>query len=688
MKVFLVIAHLCLLTATAVAAPASRKTTNEVTEQLKATLGSARSYVTSIEGKYRTAVSSLESSQADQRRRLNGEARNQERALELLNGQLGDGITELFTANTELLIIPSLVRFSEQLVSMTNYYREQSGFPAGAETLSCGDFCQFYQKRRDTLSSMMALLGDELMNISGVIGSRRRMVEQIARDIDTVRRSPNSSLLRFGFDHFINLRIALLESQGMIIEDINRLGIKQNFAGQTESVPAPCAPGVYLYGSLLSDLKQLSATTVPWRAPVEDVQQFFNVNLWTQGLTDAKGPLKEIQDGYVGYYDSNRMYMPGWLDNWAGCSQTKNIVLRDFQSKVEAEVGLGNLETAQKLEENTLELRLEVDSLNAQLGRLEQFSALLQRIGSIARSHAVAPESGQAWSDMWKGAVLSEIKNIERLSGAQREVLIAAQNLLRLSEDQLAPLGLIQDPAERSAQLFSVLRRLEVIAGQGFKRLELELSLAADSLYTMSTTIRSSEGSNNEGGLGLAITAYDTITSQRNEQMRSERDTELPRRRREVEGKVADLERSKASTSSLLTEIEAKQATLERLADELGQIKSRMASFFDVEVSHPFYLDLARKFISDLKVSKSSARTLRRPVERFLKAFSTTGSTVSTSSVTPATVLGKQALKLRGQYRRRLTKISDELSSSQLGGTPFSAAMRALTGIQARGASL
>lgn len=685
-SIFLLLAYLCLFSTAASAAPSTNQM--EVTEEAKALLGAARSHVTSVQATFRSDIQKTESSQLSKERALNQQSDNQRKALQLLEGELTKADTELFTSNAQLLINPSLVGFSEQLVSMTNYYREQSGFPAGPETLSCGPSCEYYQKRRDALSNMIAGLRDELFNIASVVAKRRQTVELIAQELDTVYGNPSSSLVRFGFDHFINQRIAQLEGQSLIVEDIQRLGAKTNFAGQPESVPQPCFPGVFLYRSFLDDIRGLANTTTVWQAPVDDVLQRYAVGLWTQGRTGALGPLRELLNRYVGYFDANGVYMPGWRDNWSGCSNSNKNVIKNQKTFIEADFGLGEVERAKILDEQTLELQLEVDAIDAQLERLRQFEALLGRLGTIAGVHAVSPKSGEAWSDMWKTSVLSEIKNFERLSVANREVLIATQRLLRLAEDQVAPLGTITDPAMRAAQLLTARRRLEVIAKSGFQRLELELSLAAGSLDTMSGNIRSSEGSNDEGGLGLAISAYYETTLVRNDSMKQEQKIELPLRKKLAEGKVSELEKSRATTVALLTEIGTKQATLRGLIDERKKLGALMEGFFKVRVSHPFYLDLSRKFVAELKLKKSAVRTFRKPIEEFIKNFYTVGFATPSSQRPSVTALGKRAQRLREQYRRRIAKVSDDVSTPQLGGIPFSGVIATLKNVRARSSSL
>lgn len=685
---FLLGFQLCTLPQKGMATPSSNEIDLEVMEEVKQLFKSSRGLVSELDKKYKAEFTAIESAQRAQGRLLSDQAENQKKALNLLDTSLSTAVVELFTANAQIAIIPSIVKFADQLVLMTDFYRQQSGSPVGSETLSCGVSCEHFQKRRNALSGMIGFLRDDLVNLSGIVRKRREKVEQIAGELSTLRQNGSSSLARFGFDHFINLRVALLEGQSEIVEDIQRLGAQLNFAGQAELVPAPCAPGVYTFTSFSSDVQLLSALTAGWSASGDPLQQF-NVNQWIQGTTQNPGPLKARRNQYLGYTDTDGIYRPGWLDNWGGCSQTKTNVLNDFRSKVEAEVRLGNMGAARKLDEETLTLQVEVDVLTAHRSRLEQFSTLLQKLGTIATSHAAVPKANEAWSDMWKSSVISQIKNIERVLLAQREALFASQILLRLAEEQLLPLALISDADERSAKLLSVQRRLEAISKQGLERIELELTLAAGSLDTMSANILSSEGIAGEGGLGEAILAYDTITKVRSSQMKTERDVELPVRRQKAEALVAELEQSRAIAIATLLDIEKRQAELRVLGDELKGLKTRVEGFFGVKVSHPFYSDLARRFLVDLKVSTAVRnRIIKKGVRSVLKSFSTVGTGGSAYKGPPFTKLGLMARSLRTKYGRRIRQLADEISSPQLGGVSFSSIAKYLKEIKAKGASL
>jgi hypothetical protein len=666
------------------AAPSSDEIDFEVMEEVKQLFKSSRGLVSELDKKYKAEFTAIESAQRSQGRLLSDQAENQKKALNLLDTSLSAAVVELFTANAQIAIIPSIVKFADQLVLMTDFYRQQSGAPVGSETLSCGVACEHFQRRRNALSGMIAFLRDDMVNLSGIVRKRREKVEQIAGELSTLRQNASSSLARFGFDHFINLRVALLEGQSEIVEDIQRLGAQINFAGQADLVPAPCAPGVFTFTSFSSDVQLLSALTAGWSASGDPLQQF-NVNQWIQGTTQNPGPLKARRNQYLGYTDTNGIYRPGWLDNWGGCSQTKTNVLNDFRSKVEAEVRLGNMGAARKLDEETLTLQVEVDVLTAHRSRLEQFSTLLQKLGTIATSHAAVPKANEAWSDMWKSSVISQIKNIERVLLAQREALFASQILLRLAEEQLLPLALISDADERSAKLLSVQRRLEAISKQGLERIELELTLAAGSLNTMSANILSSEGIAGEGGLGEAILAYDTITKVRSSQMKTERDVELPGRRQKAEA----LEQSRAIAIATLLDIEKRQAELRVLGDELKGLKTRVEGFFGVRWSHPYYSDLARRFLVDLKVSTAARnRILKKGVQTFLKSFATVGTGGSAYQGPPFTKLGLMARSLRTKYGPRMRQLADEISSPQLGGMSFSSITKNLKENKAKGASL
>jgi len=156
---------------------------------------------------------------------LEAEEQTQRECVDFLQKELTDAIDELYQVETEIAIIPEVVKFNERLVAIAGLFKEQAGIIEGDETLPCGvdGSCGYFQYRRNALSQMIAALADDLKAISAFAGRRSAVIKSFSSEIDLLRSGQGKQLIPFGLEYFLNKRIALLELQEDIFEDVRRV---------------------------------------------------------------------------------------------------------------------------------------------------------------------------------------------------------------------------------------------------------------------------------------------------------------------------------------------------------------------------------------------------------------------------------------------------------------------------------
>lgn len=598
--------------------------------------------------------------------------KDRESALAVIDGQLDQGINELFAVTSQISIIPEVTTFTESLVNMTGAFQEQSSLVIGPETLRCGSSCEYYQERRNAISLILQGLKADIGNVKEILAVQRQKVIDFSKELASLQKTFDLPIAQFGLRHYLDLKDQLLLNQKLIIDDVSQISLRQNLDGEVARINAPCSGGGYTYASLLDDVNSLWSVTAPWGNGISDpvLASKYTISAWSGGSKDAPGPFKALKNQYDGWTDSQGMYTPGWLDNWQGCIGTKRNIINDLKKKVATELSLGNKGAAQQLDLQTNTLQVEVDRLEMQLRRIKQANGLLDLLLGMGKAIAPAPKAGELPLDIWKDAVYAGIADLSRTMVVTRQVLLAARDLTELALSSAAPLKAVSDLDNNARDLlYSVQKRLEALGQQGFGRLELELDSAADSLGTMSANIKGLEGVAGEGGLAEAISTYHTIVSIRGNQMRFERDSELPQRLKEAEWQVQKLEGERGTTFGLLNSVLQTIRLLREYDDKLEERLDRLGDFFAPKTAHPLYAVILSRYLSDLKPDKVTEKLLKREINKLLGKVKTTETKFTSSRRGGSTSdpLVKKARSLKKRYERAMPALMAGETVSLLG---------------------
>jgi len=624
----------------------------------------------------------------DKAKQLEALKKDRQAASALIDGELEKGITELFSVTSQISVIPEVTTFAEGVVSLTGAFEEQSSLVEGDETIRCGGSCEYYQQRRNAISLIIQGLKVDLGHIRDILSAQRQKVQDFAKELAALQSSFNVPFAQFGLRHYLDLKDQLLLNQKLILDDVNRLNLRRDLLGNAARVNAPCSGGAYSYMSLLDDLNELWAVTKPWGEGISDpkIASKYTIAFWAGGSRDAPGPFRALKEEYDGSTDSSGFHIPGWLENWQGCIGTKQNIINDLKKKVAAELALGNEDAALELDLETNTLQVEVDRLGMQRRRLEQINTLLDLLYGMGRAIAPAPKPGEAPLMYWKDAIYAGIRDLQRSMMISTQVLLAAKDLTDLALTSADPLKGLSDHDENAKELlYSVQKRLEALAQQGFVRLEQELNSAADSLGTMSANIKGLEGYAGEGGLAETIFAYHRVVSIRGDQMRYERDVELPERQKEAEVLVQKLEADRGATVALLNDVNRRLQLLREFDEELKAHLGRLKKFFEAKSGHPIYSALLKKFQRELKPDKATDKLLAKEIAKFVAKVKTVETKVirKKKSASTSDPLVKKARSLRKRYERSMKALLAQESALLLGGvalTDLLAEVRSMNG--------
>lgn len=613
----------------------------------------------------------------DKAKELEALKKDRQAASALIDGELEKGITELFAVSSQISVIPEITTYTAGIVGLTGAFEEQSSLIEGDETIRCGDSCEYYQQRRNALALIIQGLKVDLTNLREILAVQRQKVQDFAKELAALQTSFNVPFAQFGLRHYLDLKDQLLLNQKFILDDVSRLNLQRDLQGNPARVHAPCSGGAYSYVSLADDLNELWAATEFWGEGISDpkLAAKFTIATWAGGSNDAPGPFRKLKEEYDGSTDPSGFHTPGWLENWQGCIGTKQNIINDLKKKVTSELALGNEEAALQLDLETNTLQVEVDRLGMQRRRLEQINNLLDLLHGMGRAIAPAPKPGQAPLMYWKDAIYAGLRDLQRSMAVGTQVLLAARDLTDLALTSADPLKSLSDHDENAKELlYSVQKRLEALAQQGFVRLEQELTSAADSLGTMSLNIKGLEGFAGEGGLSETISAYHRVVSIRGDQMIYERDVELPERQKEAEALVKKLEQDRGATVALLNDVNGR---LELLIEFDAELKFRLGTlkrFFEAKSGHPVYSALLKKFQRELKPDRATDKILAKEIAKFVAKVKTVETKVARKKKSASTsdAVVRKARSLRKRYERSMNALLAQETALLLGGVALS----------------
>jgi hypothetical protein len=608
---------------------------------------------------------------------LQAEERKQKDSVTFLQNELTAAIDELYQVETEIAIIPEVVRFNEKLVAIADLFRQQSGITRGDETLPCGEngSCIRYQNRRNGLAHMISSLAADLKAISAFAVRRGNTIKALASEIDSLRTGRATQLAPFGLDYYFSKRIALLEAQENIVEDSRRISRGVYIDGNLGRIEAPCYPGRFAFTDIIGEVVRLNALTASFQY-IEpkglNPLTVFNPSKWAEGVVT---PIRQEYDGVT----AGGITTPGWLDNWQGCYATKINILNDIRRKVSNELTLGNSKAAQLLDEQSLPLELETAQLFEQQKRVEEGKTILDTLRGSVFAFIWTPPAKAPWYAEWKEIVRVQSNNFARVIDTELEILVAGRALVRRAIFEFLPLGGAVEKDQLESQLFTLMRRLETIADHGFSRLRDEVGLSTDTMMVMSVNIKGLEGKDNEGGLGETILTFENSVKIRQTQMLLERDQELPKRRDEAAKRVVSLEAQLNDAVQLLEQVKTKTSQFGVIKAQTEAIILDLKEFFAIKVAHPLYIELARDYNSRVAGPPAFSRVLSDSLLKYIKSFSSITPGARKQSVRSAGLwapakgsLTKRAKKISRQMIGRISNEVDEKCSAQLKGRKLS----------------
>jgi hypothetical protein len=609
---------------------------------------------------------------------LQAEEKKQKESVTFLQNELTAAIDELYQVETEIAIIPEVVKFNEKLVAIAAFFRQQSGMTRGDETLPCGEngSCIRYQNRRNGLAHMIASLADDLKAISAFAGRRGDVIKALASEIDLLRTGRGKQLAPFGLDYYFSKRIALLEAQEDIVEDSRRIARGTYIDGTFGRIGAPCFPGRFAYTDIIREVVKVNDQTASFQyfEPVKGLNPLtvFNPSKWAEGVMT---PIRYEYDGVT----AGGIRTPGWIDNWQGCYATKLNILNDVRNKVINELNLGNGNAAQRLDEQSLPLEIETAQLFEQKKRVEEAKAILDTLRGSVFAFVWTLPANAPWYVEWKDIVRVQLRNFARVIDTELHILVAGRALVRRAISEFLPLGGAVEKDQLESQLFTLMRRLETISDHGFSRLRNEVALSTNTMMVMSVNIKGLEGQDNEGGLGETILTFENSVKIRQAQMLLERDQELPQRRDEAAKLVASLEAQLNDAVQLLEQVKTKKSQFGTIKTQTEAIILDLKEFFAIKVAHPLYLELARDYGSRIAGPPAFSRALSGSLLKFIKNFSSFTQGTRTQSVLSsglsARAKGSLIKRAKSSSRQMIANISsevDEKCRAQLSGRKLS----------------
>lgn len=592
-----------------------------------------------------------------------------------INAELDKSILNLYAADTKIAIIPEIVGLNNGLLQMTDSYKDQ------VYSLYSGPY---FQKKRDTLSLMIAELRKDLLNTKAVIIDRRKTVEKIRDELIEIAGNSSSPIVQLGFDHFINLRISLLSNQSLILSDISRINQGKDLDNVNDPIYNLCHGVPIRFSSFLAQNGILLNYTQGWSSLLKE-QINYDVNLWkTKRTSDndpyARNSLEDIDGMLGGFTAKNGIYYPGEIQGWDSCSGTKTNIYNDLKTKIATEISRGNRDSAIELELLANDLAVEINRLNGQSARLRQLKDLYAKMGDVAVTNAYKDSNSDLTPAYWKTAVSSHAKNLADLSSVENVTLIAARKLVKLAQVQVESLGKLTNSDDIKANLFPVSSRLDAIIDEGFGRLERELDSSADSLGVMSANVKSSANTTGEGGLAESIETYRKIVAVRTTQMQNEANNKLPKEKSDAELKVVQTQNSRTEALALQRSIEQKIESLAVLQNQYKSISAQFKTFFSINNSHPVYNSIVNKYINELNPPKKTKSEVVKGLSTFIIKFKTvssvstqssnnlcSGKNASSCKKIQKSKLGKKAQNLKKNYSKSLVSLIDAGSAVLLG---------------------
>jgi len=616
---------------------------------------------------------------------LDDEEKNQRESVDFLQKELTEAIDELYQVETEIAIIPDVVRFNEKLVAIASFFKQESGITIGNETLPCGEngSCARYQNRRNALSHMIAALADDLNAVSAFAGRRSTAIKSFATEIDALRNGRKQQLAPFGLDYFFNKRIALLEVQEDIFEDSRRISRGTYIDGSSGRIGAPCSPGRFTYTDIIRELVRVNDLTRPFQYidPNKglDPLTLYNPSKWAEQIIT---PIRKEYDGS----SSNGIEYPGWLDNWGGCYATKLNILNDIKKKVTNELTLGNIDAAQLLDEQSLPLEVETAQLLEQKKRIEEGRGIIDSVRGSVFAFIWSPGPKAPWYPEWKEIVRVQANNFARIIDTELDILVSGRSLIRRAISEFLTVGTVVDREQLESKLFTLMRRLQTIANHGFGRLIEEIALSTDTMMVMSANIKALEGTDDEGGLGETVLTFENSVKIRQAQMFLERDKELPERKAKAEQLVAKLETQLDEAAKLLAQVKQKRIAFQNITTRTESIINDLKNFFSIKLSHPLYIAIAQEYNRRLAPPPAFGKTLSEALLKFIKGLhSTTVTSRAQSTIVSVVALGgskaikRRARKVSRQMSANIANEIDERSKAQLNGRTLSEMIEATT---------
>jgi hypothetical protein len=281
-----------------------------------------------------TAYSQKNKSQIDTKLRylstyktdVNNDTINKKKVLTEVDGKLQQKLLDLYSVQAQLDIYPNIVEFSNKLVSMSDYYREQAGIVNSSETLSSGSVGQHFQKRRNALSLMIAQMNQEILDLRSFVNQNKAQIQKHSQDLNDAINNRYTKHTILGFDHFLNLKIALLSNQEEILHDISRLDSGRDLDNNSGNLANLCEETANGFGNLKVQNNLLVDSTRTWVTELLKKPDY-SVNKWRNERSSqspyARNLPKDIDDYFGGFRDTTSITWPGLISGWKSCRGTK-----------------------------------------------------------------------------------------------------------------------------------------------------------------------------------------------------------------------------------------------------------------------------------------------------------------------------------------------------------------------------
>ncbi len=652
--VILIVGHSVCLAQSSSLTPQARYTLDNAANLLIESQNKLSSYYQKNQSQIDSKLDYLSSYEAD----LKQDNNSKEQVLNEVETKLEQKLLDLYSVKAQLDIYPNIVEFSNQLVSMSDYYRQQAGIEFSEETLSSGNYGQHFQNRRKALSLMIAQLNQEIINLKDLVTQNKVKIQKHSKDLKVAITNPSSTLTVLGFDHFLNLKIALLSNQEEILHDVSRLDSGADLDNTKGNLSNLCESGTPYFSNLKEQNDILVEYTKNWVTTLL-TKPDYNVSKWSSTRTgqqpNLKSSPKDIDDLFGGFRDEDGISWPGLLSSWKSCRGTKYNIYADLQNKIDLEIKRGRYNVAIEYGLLANDLETEINQLDGQLKRLEQIRKIYQSISTIAAANAffLDKPNNQYTSPAWKLAVFSQSKNFKRLEAVKKSILLANRKLVITALNEILALASLDSTsADFNVSVETVSKRLEALIKSGFEVLEAELISASDSLKVMSLNIASAEGETGNGGLGEAISTYELIIELRNDQIIDDAQYFLPESLSTIQLEVNELENNK---SKLLTGINTNNTKLAEVTNLEVQLEEILVSFnrlFSLRSPHPLYAEIANDFVGKIKLSKKLQTAVNKELLYYVKSLQTVRAASSTTPVSPfCTNQYKSACKSAGRTK-------------------------------------